>query len=272
MTTLKTQLIEHVDAIINDLTGKQSTNTDLVNTLTQYFNLCDRIPSIRKWQIFESNHFDNQSFNEPIRQGIQNFIAAAKAGEDLRPWLHDAVFNNKQDALMNDWGIQHYHLGVSLEEKNGRKRIERSNELLYAIHKEETGCLYLIAVFDHGSFSEKKLLEIVKEEWPELMQHGKIKNMTDISYSPTGNEIHLLRKKQVNSAVEIDGEYFFGPGGGFMCSGHSAAAVMKSIAVKKLLNRLQKEVDDEKLLVYFETRNRSIFLVDDTNQRCCRIL
>jgi len=37
-----------------------------------------------------------------ISAGLEKLISAAEAGEDIRPWLHEAIFTDKQDALMND--------------------------------------------------------------------------------------------------------------------------------------------------------------------------
>ena len=270
---LEAQLLDQVNALIGELTGGVSTHADPFEALVRYFNLCDRIPGVRRWQVSQSRFLKSQSLIKSIQQGLQKFIDAARDGEDIRPWLHDAIFDDKQDGLMNDWGIQHYHLGKAFESgRGGRKRIGRTGELLYAMHRESVGNLYLIGIFDHGSFSEKQLLEIVNADWPDLLGHAKIKNVIDISHSPSSPEIHQLRKNQINSTVEINGEYFMGPGGGYTMSGHSTKAVMKAQGVKRLMRSLQKEVDGMHLSIRFVVQNRSVVLVDETNNRHCQIL
>ncbi|WP_132962050.1 hypothetical protein [Tepidimonas ignava] len=265
---LKSLLLEKVNALIGEIAGSNGSHTDLLQALVQFVNLRDRVPGIRKWIVCKSDHLRKQSLNANISAGLEKLVSAAEAGEDLRPWLHDAIFADKQDALFNDWGIQHYHLGVEFEiVKNGRPRIRRTGDVLFATHREDTGHFYLIGIFDHKNFSNKQLLEIVNANWPELIDHAKIRSLIEISHSPTSSEIHLLRKNQVNSAAEIDGKFFVGPGGGYTTSGQSTKAVMKALYVTRLLYSLQKEVDSKQLEVRFVVQDRSVFLVDETNNR-----
>lgn len=265
---LENLLLEKVNALIGEIAGSSGTHTDLFQALVQCINLRDRVPSVRRWIVHRSNFLQNQSVGTNISAGLKKFVSAAESGEDLRPWLHDAIFDLRQDALMNDWGIQHYHLGVEFEiGKNGRRRVRRTGNVLFAAHREDTGHLYLIGIFDHQSFSDKQLLEIVNADWPDLVGHAKIENLIDISPSPTSSEIHRLRKNQVNSAVEIDGTFFVGPGGGYTTSGHSTKAVMKALGVTRLLRLLQEEVDSKQLSVRFVVQDRSVFLVDETKDR-----
>lgn len=265
---LESLLLEKVNALIGEIAGSNGNHADLLQALVQCVNLRERVPSVRKWVVCKSDFLQNQSLDANISAGLEKLVSAAKAGEDLRPWLHDAIFADKQDALMNDWGIQHYHLGVEFEiVKNGRRRTRRTGDVLFATHREDTGHLYLIGIFDHKNFSNKQLLEIVNANWPDLLVHAKIENLIDISHSPTGSEIHQLRKNQVNSAVEIGGTFFVGPGGGYTTSGHSTKAVMKALGVTRLLRSLQEEVDSKQLSVRFVIQDRSVFLVDETNDR-----
>ena len=265
---LESLLLEKVNVLIGELSVSNASHVDLSQALIQYINLRDRIPGVRKWVVCKSDFLQNQSLDANISAGLEKLVSAAKAGEDLRPWLHDAIFADKQDALMNDWGIQHFHLGGTFAAtKNGRKRIARTGDVLFARHHEDTGYLYLIGICNHRSFSEKNLLEIVQRNWPDLLVHAKIENLIDISHSPTGSEIHQLRKNQVNSAVEIGGTFFVGPGGGYTTSGHSTKAVMKALGVTRLLRSLQEEVDSNQLQVRFVVQDRSVFLVDDTKDR-----
>lgn len=271
--SLENQLLEKANDLIGQIAGSQGGHADLVQALIQLINLRDRVPSTQKWGVFKSNYLKQQILDASISLGLEKLVSAAEDGDDLRPWLHDAIFIDKQDALMNDWGIQHYHLGLSLESRaSGRNKISRTGDLLYAMHKEHTAKLYMIGVFDHGSFSEKQLLEIVNADWPDLLGHAKIENLIDISHSPSSPEIHQLRKNQINSAVEIDGEFFMGPGGGYTMSGHSTTAVMKALGIKRMLCQIQKAVDDGEISVRFVVQNRWVVLVDETNNRHCQIL
>lgn len=272
---LESLLLEKVSALIGEIIGSNATarHADLFHAVVQYVNLRDRVPGVRKWIVCKSDFLRNQSLNDNIFAGLEKLISAAEVGEDLRPWLHDAIFDDKQDALMNDWGIQHYHLGLEFElGKNRRRRVRRTGDVLFAVHNEDTSQLYLIGVFDHQSFSDKQLLEIVNAEWPDLVGHAKIENLIDISHMPTNSDIHSLRKNQVNAAVEINGEFFMGPGGGYTTSGHSTRAVMKALGVRKMLSTLQEEVNSKQLSVHFAVQGRSVVLIDEANNRHCLVL
>lgn len=270
---LESLLLEKVNALIGEIAGSNGSHADLQQAIVQCVNLRARVPGVRKWIVCRSDYLRKQSLNANISAGLEKLVSAAEVGEDLRPWLHDAIFADKQDALMNDWGVQHFHLGLSIQTvPKGRKKVTRTGDLLYAMHIEKTGRLYLIGVFDHGSFSEKRLLEIVDAEWPELLRHAKVENVTDISHSPTSLEIHQLRKHEINVAVEVGGDFFMGPGGGYTTSGHSTAAVMKALGVRRLLRSLQEEVDSKQSSVRFVMQGRSVFVVDETNDRQRQIL
>lgn len=270
---LEIKLLKTLNVLIGELVGNDASHVDLFEAIVQYTNLRDRIPSGRKWIVFHSSFLRKQILALNTSDGLDKFVAAAESGEDLRPWLHDGIFENLQDALMNDWGIQHYHLGVSFQIKSSkRKMISRTRELLYAIHNEDSGKLYLIGIFDHYSFSDKQLLEIVSLQWPELLAFAKLENVIGLSHSPSNSEIHQLRKNSINTAVEVNGEIFLGPGGGFMASGHSEKAVMKAVTAKKALREIQKEIDCDQLSVRIVVRDRSIYLLDETNKRHCLIV
>ena len=116
---LESLLLEKVSALIGEITGSNARHADLFHAVVQYVNLRDRVPGVRKWIVCKSDFLRNQSLDANISAGFEKFFSAAEAGEDLRPWLHDAIFIDKQDALMNDWGIQHYHLG----EKSGTDHV-----------------------------------------------------------------------------------------------------------------------------------------------------
>lgn len=270
---LESLLLEKVNALIGEIAGIYVGHADLFRAIVQYVNLLDRVPRVRTWVVCKSDFLRNQSLDANTSAGLQKLVSAAEAGEDLRPWLHDAIFDDKQDALMNDWGVQHYHLGLQpITSKTGRKKISRTGDVLFAKHKEDSGSLYLIGIFDHGSFSEKQLLKIVNAQWPELLGHAKIENLIDVSHSPSSAEIHHLRKNQVNAAVEINGEFFMGPGGGYTTSGHSTKAVMKALGVRKMLSALQEEVNSRQLSVRFVVKDRSVFLVDENQNRHRQVL
>jgi hypothetical protein len=238
---------------------------DLLQLLVRYYNISARITPARPWRVEFSDELNKQlpSLSAPIQAGLELLCAAAKQGLDLRPWLHDGLFSDKQDALWNDWGMQHFHLGAQLELSDAcRVRVKRTGELLYAIHRSDQGVLYLIAIFDHKSFSKQQLVEITHRQWPRLIDHARVENLVDISFSPTNSDIHRLRKNQINAAIEVDGVYYLPIGGGMTLSGHSTNAVQWAQHVIRGLHSIVSRVTKP----HFVLDGPWICLVDEHEQ------
>ena len=156
--------------------------------------------------------------------GLKQLEQAIASGKLLSPWLSKTIRNvSYEDAMLNDWGIHHLHLG---EKISADGFIERTGELLFAIFTDIT--CYEIGVFKHGDWSEIDLLEIVNQNWPELLESRKLKGIIDISHNPTTKEeITALRKAHVCYMLKLsDGSIIMPPGGGVMTDGTASDAVL----------------------------------------------
>ena len=98
--------------------------------------------------------------------GFRLICEKAENGDDLRPHqsrkLADADFD---DSLLNDWGINHLHLGTTLEADGFMART--GPVLLVRVTPRE---FYCIAIMEHGRghhpWSKQQLLEIIHNNWP----------------------------------------------------------------------------------------------------------
>jgi hypothetical protein len=139
-----------------------------------------------------------------------------ESGKDVNAYLSRDITkckkdNNamyKSDSLLNRWGITHFHFL-----KEGTEKI------IFAIITENE--VYFIKVSKHSDkpFSDKALLEIVDDNWPELLEKYKANGIEgdDLNH----DEINALSKKNGNFIINIHGKAFFPPGGGVVASGHN---------------------------------------------------
>ncbi len=101
-----------------------------------------------------------------LEEGLARLVRKFEVGENVNPHLSKAIKNagdrNYHDALLNDWGIHHLHLGVETG-----SFIARTGPLLFAMVRDEA--VYMIAVKKHGAWADRDLVEVVHQNWPELL-------------------------------------------------------------------------------------------------------
>jgi hypothetical protein len=133
-------------------------------------------------------------------------------GGDLEHYLSRDIQKDradKNDALLNAWGIQHLHF-----------RPEGTADVLFV--KITDTDVFVIQSLPHGRghsdvWVNSVLLEILHDNWPE-MATGKVVGLKAESLS-TNNRISL-RQRNTNFATAVsDGTVYLAPGGGVSSSG-----------------------------------------------------
>lgn len=150
-----------------------------------------------------------------VPQRYQADYAALKAlitsGGDLRPYLSRDILKKKRpdknDGLLNSWGIQHLHFRPA-----GTTHI-----MLCKI--TETGVFVIRALpHDHDVWVDTSLLQILHDNWPEEIAAGKWNGIKGEAMSST--ERLALRNHNANFATTVkDGTVYLAPGGGLVASG-----------------------------------------------------
>lgn len=148
------------------------------------------------------------SIPDEVTTGFELLVRKFENGEDVNPHLNKfSAKLDKNDQLLYDWGINHFHLGTALEPSGF---IQRSGPIAYAIVKEND--VYIITVAEHGHWSDKDLLEIVDANWPALIAVWKIEGEWDVNFS--SEEIGKLRKCGITSGIKLaNGNSYISPGG-----------------------------------------------------------
>lgn len=179
--------------------------------------------------------FISKEFNCPpkFKKRISSLKKNIEKGISLNPFLSkgSSRITNK-DYLLYDWNIYHLHLGKY--DLNKDKYSSRTNELLFVYITEKAA--YFLDILDHNSFTEKKLLSIIKLNWPFLLEKFILHGFTATTQNLSGKEIGLLRKKGVSTLIQLDsGEILFPPGKGIVSTSDSFRAVDSTLKLLKTL-------------------------------------
>lgn len=135
-------------------------------------------------------------------------------GENIVPYLSTKIRNaTYNDALLNDWGIHHLHMGTCMRPDGF---VERTRQLLHCSFTDTHA--YLVAVLAHGEWTTIALLEAMHANWPDMLERFRAKGVTGDHL--TDLQIRELRRKNANYILQMrDGTCYWPLGGGTTLSG-----------------------------------------------------
>lgn len=143
--------------------------------------------------------------------------------------------------MLDDFGIQHFHLGTEPHPTNP-KFVARTKMLLFALVKDDD--FYSLGCYKHGSWSKKILLDLIHANWPELISSYSI-DAIGLQHSLDDSEHEELRKSGINVLTQRpDGKIHMGPGGGVALDGSSMKVTNEIIETRKLCARIEKYLKD----------------------------
>ncbi|GAA5483937.1 hypothetical protein [Haloferula sargassicola] len=238
--------------------GFDSTSLDDRECIVRWISWQRRLVEMRTRQVHRAAVLSCPS---PLQPGLAQLEDAVRTGKPLWPWQSKRIDRQiYEDAMLNDFGILHFHLGANFE---GSGYIERTRELLFAVVTRDD--FYELGVFDHSSWFELDLLEIMDAAWPALLDPFTIDALSISNTPKSSQDVRLYRENQINSAVTLkSGRIILSPGGGQASDGTSAEAVSSAIHWSKrfhgwermIREDIQKQVAEKQL----EERDYSISL------------
>lgn len=200
----------------------------------RYFNLQKRlIPSACR-TVHEASDIvcplDRQAGYDALKVRISS-------GQDLKPHLSKFIKNlDRDDAMLNDWGIHHLHLGIAIQ-KDGF--VDRSGPLLFARFTKSDA--YLIAIGEHGDWSDQDLIRTLQAQWPETVRGVRMKGFSEVTNNPTDEEIAMLRENGINTVLQVaDGVVVFPLGGGVTLDRTSVDVVRTADFFRKRIRQFEK--------------------------------
>lgn len=203
-----------------------------------YFNAENRRPEKKVRELILADSF---VCPQELSEGWEKLKKKVEDGEDLTPNLSKLInkLNNK-DSMLNDWGVYHFHLGKKMK----GSFTERTGPLLFALLNGNS--FYAIGIFDHGSWANQDIVEIIHRNWPTIIESYRIRGALDMSYSFTEQERLAARSVGINVFTSVnDGTIYAPMGGGVAGSMFNTQAVFKKIRQKTKLEELERYLDDE---------------------------
>ncbi len=173
----------------------------------------------------------------------QEIISDIENGEDLKKYQSRNLKKlDYDDDMLSHWGVQHFHLGQTLENDG---YVKRTGDLLF-IHFSGTNA-HILGFFNHGSWIDLDIIEILHENWPqELAVFKSGSNATPL----TELEYKTLRKKHANVNITVkDGTEYLCPGMGVTANGAPMFAVLNSGTVIFMFNRAFELISENIALI-----------------------
>lgn len=182
------------------------------------------LPYPRK--IFYSKEF---SCPDDCKEALIKLTKDIENGINLLPYMSKQVIKpSKNDGLLNDWGIHHFHLNEALEERT--KFIKRSDWLLMAYVNKSSICF--LNIYPHKKphlWSHIRLVEIIYNNWPDIIEKNRMSDVFRLSDKLDDETYSKLRKANISTFVELgENKIFCLIGGGYASDGSSLEAVIIS--------------------------------------------
>ena len=218
-----------------------------------YFHfLKKRIPSTPR-KILKSQFFICPPENLP---GLTLLEYNITKGNDLSPYQSKQLKSiEKHDKMLYDWGIQHLHLGIKMGNEALR---ERTSNLLYTIF--DNSMAYFIGIYTHSDFESLSLLEIIQQNWPQLIEPYRLKGPVAYESNIEVNDIGKMRKAGITTFQKISGNLYFSPGGGISMSDTSIEASRKSNKYLDFFETIECQLK-ENLIEFFQKKYGKIVII-----------
>ena len=131
--------------------------------------------------------------------GERLFLTAVAAGADLRPYqskkLEKADFN---DGMLNDFGIQHFHLGATPHPTKPGFMV-RTEPVLFAMVREDD--FYSLGCHAHGVWSQTGLLDLIHATWPHVIAANSPNSALSVPTGAPGTKVVGLRHNYTDAEI-----------------------------------------------------------------------
>lgn len=168
-----------------------------------------------------------------------------KEGTPVNEYLSKTVYiEDEPDYLFFDWGIYHLHLSEEPDPRETRF-CKRTSSLLFLYITIEKA--YFIDIRSHNEeyvFAQKELLQIIHDEWPELLESFKAKGFTMNENITNAEDIHKLRKGGALLFQKVGDDIYMPMGGGASTARTSLNVTTTSDRITMMVRELEKWVTD----------------------------
>lgn len=217
--------------------GYNLTSTDDKDIPILYYNVKNRTIEEKHRTVNVSKEF---KCPRELKRGWQFLKKHIESGHYLNAHLSKKTKKlNKQDAMLGNWGVYHFHLGENME----GEFVKQGNPLVFAVVREHV--FYAIGIFEHGDWAKQEIVEIMHNNWSYLLKDyvikgfGKVENLSE-------EERAVVNINNQNAYVKVsDGTVYAPMGGGRSLSGYNAKATCFQIGTEKLLSDIENQIKEQ---------------------------
>lgn len=184
--------------------------------IERWINYEVRSIPIAKRKVIISKKIKSMHLTPEIETAFKNILRLFESGADLYPYLSKNIsYEDYTDFLFCDWNIYHLHLSTEKDAKNP-EFMKRSKHLLFLSLNTESA--YFVDIRPHNEtfvFAQKELIEIIHENFPEVLEPYRMEGVLDIEYDLSdARQIDDLRKAGLNMCYKVNGDFYAPMGGG----------------------------------------------------------
>lgn len=211
--------------IYEDLKRAGYTDASRKDAVYQYYNLRKRQIEPRPREVLQSREFICPAGYELALEEFENKI---KTGENLVPFQSEKIRKaDYNDGLLNDWGIQHFHLSRRFRDDGF---VARSQYQIFAYVTDDA--VYMIQIYPHNAedlYSRREMVRIMRDNWPELLEKFHIKEVSGLTEKIDDHQYGEIRNAHLLTFLELGHNQVYGMiGGGYSSNGFSTEALRKA--------------------------------------------
>lgn len=179
-----------------------------------------------------------------LRKAYKRLRNMIRDGADLRPHQSgDSRLTWKSDGLLNDWRIQHLHLGFGPLDSRGLA--PRTRDVLFGVFLPADACLIAIRPHgrDHGDlWGRDFLVEVVRQNWPDLFTGVRTELIPVANQDKLTARDRVHARRSLTTFVELSDGVYFPIGGGSATDGTNPLAVSRADRLVGKVNALEAYV------------------------------
>lgn len=273
MSELKIDLVKDwQDQILAAMKSEGLNNSrkmEIDQLIISYFTYLRKKESGLKHKIHFSKEFFCPEEHKPTLRNITDLL---ETGGDISPYLSRRAILFKNDYMFNNWGIIHLHLGDE-PHKRDRKFIKRTDLLLFMYRHDNDA--YLINMAEHNRWSNLENLQILENNWPELIENRKLYGVTGLSDVISDTERFNFWKKGMDTVTELtdqNGEamVIVPPGSGSMASKDSLEDTLFYKKQEKNIKDIEKAIICDLELIKSKMKDEDIQPADSLEFKLVR--
>lgn len=180
-------------------------------------------------------------------KGFFQLVHLMRKGSNINAYQsHHLERTDFHDGFLNDFGLHHFHLGETSQNKGKHKKyiVRTKNEVFAKVDEND---IYIIGIFGHNKgeknliFTDESLLQLLYDEWPDLLSKYILNGISGQKFTP--DERYNLRSKNANVTITLNnGIVIMSPGGGFMINGLNAEVFREVAHLHNTIPHLKKEL------------------------------